>query len=68
MPSKEVELQCECPRCGKSAYHTVQWLRDNASVVCERCANPLPSVEVLRENANAVQNAAMAERLRRTST
>jgi len=60
--SAEPELQCECPRCGKSAYHTVRWLKDNNCVVCERCASALPSSEILRENTIAVRNAAEAER------
>lgn len=59
MPA-ELELQCECAHCGKSAYHTVSWLKENASLKCERCGAIVASSEILTENKAAVMKAALA--------
>lgn len=58
----EIELHCECPRCGKSVYHTIRWLRDNTSVKCERCGNEMPSTGILRDNSKAVLDSDESER------
>jgi hypothetical protein len=55
MSRSEIELQCECARCGKSAYHTVRWLRENVSVQCERCNAVMRSDEILRDNSKIVR-------------
>ena len=55
MQRPELELQCECPHCGKSAYHTIRWLRENPSLQCMGCENAMPSAEVLRENSTKVR-------------
>jgi hypothetical protein len=60
----EIELHCECARCGKSAYHTVRWLRDNPAVICAGCANAMPSTEVLSANSKLVRDSDLAERAR----
>ena len=62
MPPKGIELHCECPRCGKSAYHTIRWLQENTSLKCAGCDNVMSSLEILRENSNAVRNSHDAER------
>jgi ribosomal protein L37E len=56
------EIHCECARCGKSAYNTIQWLKEHATFACERCGTLLVSAEILRVNSNAVRDAAEAER------
>ena len=61
----EIELHCECARCGKSAYHTVRWLRENPVIICAGCGNALPSVEVLSVNTKLVTESDAAERSRR---
>ena len=65
MQSGEIELHCECARCGKSAYHTVRWLRENPAIICAGCGNALPSVEVLHANTRLVRESDDAERSRR---
>jgi DNA-directed RNA polymerase subunit RPC12/RpoP len=55
MSGSEIELHCECARCGKSDYHTVRWLRENTSVKCPGCSNTMLSSEVLRINTKLVQ-------------
>jgi len=62
MPSNEFELNCECARCGKAAYHTVRWLRDNPFIQCVGCNNKHPSIEILRANTKLVRDADDAER------
>jgi uncharacterized Zn finger protein len=58
----ELELQCECAHCGKSAWHTVSWLKANPSLKCERCGAIVASSEILKENTAAVTKAALAAR------
>ena len=58
----KIELHCECARCGKSAYHTVAWLRANASVACAGCGNEMPAAEVLRYNSKLVRESDDADR------
>jgi len=58
--SAELELQCECAHCGKSAWHTVTWLQANPSLKCERCGAVIASKEILKENTAAVTKAALA--------
>jgi ribosomal protein L37E len=60
----EIELHCECTRCGKSAYHTVRWLRENPAVICAGCGVALPSTEVLHANSKLVRDSDHAERAR----
>jgi hypothetical protein len=62
MSRSEIELNCECARCGKAVYHTVRWLRQNASVECVSCKNVMPSIEVLRDNTKLVRDSDDAER------
>jgi uncharacterized Zn finger protein len=50
----ELEIQCECARCGKNAWHTVAWLRANPALKCEGCGNAVATSEILNENKSAV--------------
>ena len=56
MSHDKVELNCECARCGKAVYHTVRWLRENATVQCVSCNNTVPSIEILRDNTKLVRD------------
>ena len=57
-----IELQCECARCGKSAYHTIPWLRANKLVACAGCGNSMPAAEVLSYNTRLVRESDDADR------
>jgi ribosomal protein L37E len=50
----DLELQCECARCGKNAWHTIPWLRANPALTCEGCGNTVATREILTENKYAV--------------
>ncbi len=62
MTRHEIELNCECPRCGKSLYHTVQWLRQNATIACAGCAGTMPSIGILNDNTRKVRESDAADR------
>ncbi len=62
MSHNEIELNCECARCGKAVYHTIPWLRGNAFVQCVSCGNKTPSIEILRVNTRLVRDFDDAER------
>ena len=62
MSRNEIELNCECARCGKAVYHTVRWLRENVTVKCESCHNAVPSIEFLRDNTKLVRESDDAAR------
>jgi hypothetical protein len=62
MSRNTIELNCECHRCGKAAYHTVRWLRDNPSIPCAGCHNAMPSIEILRDNTRLVRESDDADR------
>lgn len=62
MSRSEMEINCECPRCGKAVYHTVRWLRENTAVQCASCSNTVPSIEILRDNTRLVRESDDAER------
>jgi DNA-directed RNA polymerase subunit RPC12/RpoP len=61
MSRNEIELNCECARCGKAVYHTVRWLRENTAVQCVSCNNSVPSIEILRDNTKLVRESDDAE-------
>jgi hypothetical protein len=62
MSQQTPELQCECARCGKSVYHTIQWLRDHATLRCVGCETVISCVEILKENSRTVLKADEAAR------
>lgn len=62
LPHMEIELNCECDLCGKAAYHTVRWLRENTFVQCVGCNNKKASIEILRANTRLVRDSDDAER------
>ena len=62
MPTHEIELNCECPHCGKALYHTVPWLRRNATITCADCGSTMASTEILGVNTRKVREFDDAER------